>query len=721
MVRRLLSFLCCTSLLSAQGTWAAIPGDPAPPRWAQGRMAFDRARNCTVMVNGSDVWEGRGTTWRFAASVPNTAGYGGGFAYDGTRQRCLWFGGAFFGSQFLEWTGTTWQNVVTAHAPAPRQDTAMAYDEHRGRMVLFGGWAIPAYPADTWEFDGVDWRQVAPAVSPPGTSRHLMTYDSARREIVLYSPTAGYGAWLYDGVTWRATPPGPPALGAPAMVYDEARGRTVLASSSNFTVPRTSTWEWDGVAWSNPQPNGPQLGFAVNGAYDTGRGVVELVAGLGDGLSTWRWTGATWERGTPFGSLPATAGIAVGYHAPTATPIAFGAASGYGATGASNDTFAYQRGGWRLLDPAVRPGLRGYAALAPEPSGDLLLFGGIASAVLAESWRWNGSTWTQLAPTVSPPPRCRHGMAADLGRGRVVLFGGQDTLGSLFGDTWEWDGVTWNPQPATPAPSARVYPAMTYDPLRARTLLFGGGTTTSATDELWQWDGTTWSATPLATRPAPRNGATFTFDPQGGVAVLAGGFVYHFLGANVPVTDGWQWNGTQWTPIAGSAPAYDVNAVGVYHQELGSTLYSVPMGLIQSRQAVDYEYAFGSVAAATAFGTGCPGAAGVPLLSAIGVPRAGNRRFGIWLSNAHGGAFTVLGFDWQTASIPFGGCTVLLPTPVFLGAFADPFGNVMVPLPLPADPALHGLVLHVQATSLDPAGALFGMAALTAGLRLVLS
>jgi hypothetical protein len=725
VLRLLCAVLPLASVLPAQqGAWSVVPGDPAPARWVTGATAFDRARGCTVLVNGSDVWEARGTTWRLIASPPNTGGTGLAFAYDHGRQRCLWFGGGlFFGNLTYEWDGAAWRNVPTANAPSPRTNTAMAYDVARSRMVLFGGWTGAGYPNDTWEFDGVNWQQVFPAASPPGMSRHRMTYDVARGEVLLYSgqnPAAGL--WRYDGATWRAAPPGPPGLFVPAMVYDEARARTVLVSSSSFAAPRISTWEWDGTAWSNPQPNGPALGFAVNGVYDPVRGMVQIVASEGDGVATWGWDGVSWQRGTPFGNLPALSGIATAYHAPSGAAIAFGGSTTAIGTGSGTQaTYRHERGGWRLLAPSNRPGVRAHAAMAQEATGDLLLMGGQhVSVESGDTWRWNGSDWALVATPVGPPARSHHMMAADRGRGRVVLFGGQTYLGGMFGDTWEWDGATWT-QVATTGPSPRVFASMTYDPVRGRMLLFGGGSTTVFNDELWQWDGASWTQRVLPVRPTPRGGGFFTFDPRAGAAVLAGGFYYHFLGGYAAVGETWVWDDVQWQRVLATAPAYDATAVGFYDEGLGSTIYSTPVPNLPARFATDYEFTFGSVAAATSFGVGCAGATGTPLLAAVGVPRSGNPRFAVWLSNARARAFTFVGFDWQTTTIALGnGCQALLPGPVFTTTVTDDFGNALVALPLPANPALHGLQLHGQAVTLDPAGALLGAAALTAGLRITL-
>ena len=46
----------------------------------------------------------------------------------------------------------------------------------------------------------------------------------------------------------------------------------------------------------------------------------------------------------------------------------------------------------------------------------------------------------------------------------VVLFGGE-TSSETFADTWEWDGTTWT-QRASSGPSARTNHAMAYDSAR---------------------------------------------------------------------------------------------------------------------------------------------------------------------------------------------------------------------------------------------------------------
>src|SRR5687767_936871 len=83
--------------------------------------------------------------------------------------------------------------------------------------------------------------------------------------------------------------------------------------------------------------------------------------------------------------------------------------------------------------------------------------------------------------------RADHAMAYDLGRQRVVLFGGR---APGFGqDTWEWDGATWTRRFPANSPSARGGHRMAFDSVRARVLLFGGTDGSGVLNDTWAWDG----------------------------------------------------------------------------------------------------------------------------------------------------------------------------------------------------------------------------------------
>jgi hypothetical protein len=68
-----------------------------------------------------------------------------------------------------------------------------------------------------------------------------------------------------------------------------------------------------------------------------------------------------------------------------------------------------------------------------------------------DTWTWNGSTWTRLAPTASPPPRDGYGLTYDAGRSLVVLAGGFPFNSADPTTTWAWNGVTWSELRGLPA------------------------------------------------------------------------------------------------------------------------------------------------------------------------------------------------------------------------------------------------------------------------------
>jgi hypothetical protein len=102
----------------------------------------------------------------------------------------------------------------------------------------------------------------------------------------------------------------------------------------------------------------------------------------------------------------------------------------------------------------------------------VVLFGRGNNSLLADTWEWDGTTWTQRLPTTSPSPRVSSA-TYDVLRQRVVLFGGFGNLGPLS-DTWEWDGSNWAQQAPARNPGPREYHAMAYDVARQRIVLFGG-------------------------------------------------------------------------------------------------------------------------------------------------------------------------------------------------------------------------------------------------------
>ena len=64
----------------------------------------------------------------------------------------LFGGGTGFGDLNDTWafTGDDWRQLFPARPPSARESYGMAYDEARGKLVLFGGLLRKSILGDTW-------------------------------------------------------------------------------------------------------------------------------------------------------------------------------------------------------------------------------------------------------------------------------------------------------------------------------------------------------------------------------------------------------------------------------------------------------------------------------------------------------------------------------------------------------------------------------------------
>jgi len=299
----------------------------------------------------------------------------------------------------------TWIEPTYAVAPPARGLHAAAFDSARGRMVIFGG----VYDdnglqtlGDTWELGGNQWYEGQPAVSPSARSEAAMVYDAARGVSVLFGGTnsPGQGAladtWEYDGVSWTqiTTSTVPPARRAHAMVYDAGRGVTVLFGGQGTAAGdlMNDTWEYDGVNWVASYP---------------------------------------------------------------------------------------------LSKP---PSRQSHALVYNVSIGQIMLFGGSAGgSPFDDTWTYEGSRWSQVWTTSAPAARSYHAMTYDSQRDRTVLFGGHDYSQGPLPESWEFGNWDWST--ATPAaqPTTWYYHSLVYDSVDNRVLIFGGYNGTGYLNSVWQY------------------------------------------------------------------------------------------------------------------------------------------------------------------------------------------------------------------------------------------
>jgi hypothetical protein len=182
-------------------------------------MVYDKTRERVVLFGSgpslerSETWEWDGEEWTQQGDVGPPARFHTAMAYDGTRSRTVLFGGSpvndatkVLGDTW-EWTGANWTQQAD-FGPDPRSEHALAFDDSRNRVVLFGGrtqkpgpagGVAPVYLADTWEWDGSRWLQ-RQNMGPQPRINHALSYDLGRKRAILFGGAMGAD---FLGDTWE--------------------------------------------------------------------------------------------------------------------------------------------------------------------------------------------------------------------------------------------------------------------------------------------------------------------------------------------------------------------------------------------------------------------------------------------------------------------------------------------------------------------------------------
>jgi hypothetical protein len=307
---------------------------------------------------------------------------------------------------------------------------------------------------------------------------------------VLDTSTPSASAVVADAVQWNQwsnSGPVPSSRYAPSMAYDADAGNTVLFGGQANNGRQDETWLWQGASWAKPLTMNPPPAKrnAAAMAYDALHKKVVLFGGESTGLTelndTWAWNGSDWTDVTP----PA---------------------------------------------PQVSPSPREFSSMAYDSvAHTILLFGGLTFSgnnpvPVQDTWSFDGTTWTLLAPITRPTARYGMTLVSDPITGHVMMFGGNDgTAGDHFlNDTWIWNGTDWVQQQPASSPSARELPSMAGDTDSKTVVLFGGGDTTNDVQDLWTWNGSNWQQRFSTAVPVARAGAGMSYDAFHHQTVLFG-------------------------------------------------------------------------------------------------------------------------------------------------------------------------------------------------------
>jgi hypothetical protein len=385
-----------------------------------------------------------------------------------------------------------------------------------------------------------------------------------------------------------------------------------------------------------------------------------------------------------------------------------------------NDTWTFDGASWTQLAPATTPPPRwGHRMVLDTRRLRIVTFGGrspTTTATANDTWEWDGSDWAQVFPAASPNARAFYSMVFDERRGVCVLYGTQS--GSTFagGDqTWEYDGTTWTQAAPTTVPPGLETPAMAYDKGRGVTVMFGGWNGTSPGtmyDRTYEYDGVDWVRRSPATVPTARYDAACVYDDGRGRVVLAGGYA----GAAGGMQDTWEYDGNDWTQVlAAGGPPKVTGGYAACSPLLQATMYFGGSGPAATGGSANetWLYTGATDAIAAPFGTACATSTALPSLVPATLPvLGGSYRLDLTNGTASGIGFLTHGFS--NLFSPFGSL------PYDLGAAGMPGCKLEVSsdasllvvltggaasqlMALPNVPAAIGLQLFSQGFVFDPA------------------
>lgn len=220
---------------------------------------------------------------------------------------------------------------------------------------------------------------------------------------------------------------------------------------------------------------------------------------------------------------------------------------------------------WYNLAPASSPTNSRASMVYHSGQNKLILYGGeIAAVPNRQTWEFDGTNWTNLAPTfslVSYPDRSGFAMAYDSVADRIIAHGGRIPSGGTNTSqatlSYNYGTNTWTQLNPATIPGERWNHNMVYDINLDFTFMFGGSTLynapASVVDTTWRWNGTDWTQLFPASAPSPRMNHAMCYWPQQNKTILYGG-----INNVTNYYDTWSFDGTDWTQLsAGPGPAFD--------------------------------------------------------------------------------------------------------------------------------------------------------------------
>ncbi len=245
-------------------------------------MAYDKQNNRIILFGGSrvlfgqkpssqnllnDTWQFRGGSWEkintSSSPIPRVEA---SIVYDEHRKRIVLFGGyTIKNSEYLK-LGDTWEfynenwHLVSEGGPSNRHGTSMIYDNKNKYVILFGGSTVDKQygksKGETWIWSQEKWNKLE-IEQPPGVFNASMIYDKDQEQLIRFGGWNGKSrineTWLFNNNKWKQlnTRNSPVSRNHSSMIYDEKRKKVILFGGHDGKNIFGDTWEFDNNEWKN--------------------------------------------------------------------------------------------------------------------------------------------------------------------------------------------------------------------------------------------------------------------------------------------------------------------------------------------------------------------------------------------------------------------------------------------------------------------------------------
>jgi hypothetical protein len=261
------------------------------------------------------------------------------------------------------------------------------------------------------------------------------------------------------------------------MGYDPVGGYPVLANQQVTAGSGFETWKWNGARWLTVVRGSSSPYAGSNITFDPTAGMPVMV----HGSALIGWNGSVWVSWLALPG-PISGQAYLSYDQGRHELLLIDSNSG----GNVAVTWAHNSAGWRKADSTSGPPGHFSSAVTYDPSsGVTVLFGGTyMNQAFADTWTWDGSSWTRRQPIVSPPAGAAIG-AYDQASARVILLASNGT-------SWAWNGVDWSQLPS-PSPPLGAYASLVYDPAYSGLFLWEGNGGYEQGSQTWSFAAGVWT------------------------------------------------------------------------------------------------------------------------------------------------------------------------------------------------------------------------------------